>query len=80
MYDVAAPTPGVAINGRYDLPCFVSDDPSKRPSVLEPSGLNIKLVEALVEKRVELGLGLAAWFDDERVRSWRLDFMAAEPI
>jgi hypothetical protein len=42
--------------------------------------LNIKLVDPRVEKRVELGLGLAAWFDDERVHSWRLDFMAAEPL
>jgi hypothetical protein len=69
---VAALTPGVAIDGRYDVSRFVLDDAGERPSVPKASGLAIELIDLIVEKRVELCLGFAARLDDERVHSWHL--------
>ena len=65
--DVAAPTPGVTIDGRYDVVGLVFDNAAERPSVAEPRRLHIELIDSRVKKRVKLYLGFTARFDDVRL-------------
>ena len=63
MSYMAAATPSVAVDGGDDVPRFISDNSQERPPVLESSGLDIELEDALVQKRVERRAKLAVRFD-----------------
>jgi hypothetical protein len=54
----------VAADGGDDLTRRLPDDTGKRSSVAVPGALNIELVDPFVEERIELGLHVAARFDD----------------